>query len=562
MSITSQPTRPPEQAPGPAPSVLETPTGAAPPRPPKREKTGPSAARRWVGIALVVLLFVVGGVTTFLAVRAESVPLLVVAGVLLLAATALAAVLATKWLPRRLYAVLVILSAVAVTVAILVPTAPAVLRCNRPSSGADLSGCDLAGADLAARDLSGADLTKADLHGATLTGADLGGADLAGADLGGANLSGAQLSEAILTSAAAVDSVFADATMVDATLGDADLGGADLSGADLGGADLNGADLREGVLDQADLTAASLDGIDGRQSSAVGTTLAGASMASAKLAGADLSTADLSGADLTAVDLTGARLSSATVENTVLVDAVMTGAHLGGASLTGADLSGADLTGADLSPADLTGATMTGANLTYVNAERTTGLTDAMLGDALGVGQADLVEAVLDARIRFESAAQISRLVAPAVTGKSVDGTHGYAPGPAFHPIVIFTGGSYAAAPWLTASGQHWTPPGLRFTELVLTVEPGQKTVESVSYFYSDGSFAHSIDRIQYTSHLTVREAATGDVVAERTLYGSMPRALETSESEYTYQVTGSKVDYEKDALPWLQELVHPLEQG
>lgn len=86
--------------------------------------------------------------------------------------------------------------------------------------------------------------------------------------------------------------------------------------------------------------------------------------------------------------------------------------------------------------------------------------------------------------------------------------------------------------------------------------------VESVGYFYADGSFAHSIDRIQYTSQLTVLEAATGDVVATRTLSGSMPRALETSESEYTYQVTGGAVDYRHDALPWLKGLVHPLDLG
>lgn len=120
-----------------------------------------------------------------------------------------------------------------------------------------------------------------------------------------------------------------------------------------------------------------------------------------------------------------------------------------------AALDGADLTSADLSPADVTGATLAGTDLTNARLSRTVGLTDAMLGDALGVNQHDLVEAVIDNRLRFEPVPVIQKLLTPVAVGKGVNGTAPYTGGPAFHPIVVLTRCAYAHAPWLATSGER-----------------------------------------------------------------------------------------------------------
>lgn len=109
-----------------------------------------------------------------------------------------------------------------------------------------------------------------------------------------------------------------------------------------------------------------------------------ASLRNMTLENADLSGANLSGMDLSGVNLAGARLTRA--------------------NLTGANLDRANLADTDLTDADLTDASLQDANLAHATVVHARFVRARLYGanfDVLGIGRADLREAMRDHRTEF-----------------------------------------------------------------------------------------------------------------------------------------------------------------
>ncbi|OLF13886.1 hypothetical protein BLA60_01490 [Actinophytocola xinjiangensis] len=158
------------------------------------------------------------------------------------------------------------LGAVAVSAAVLLPTAPAAAvsaPCGPltvPERVADhvipsldqLACADLRGIDFGQEDLEGADLHGSNLQGVSLVQANLTNANLAGADLAGASLSQADLVGANLRGANLRHARLIQADLTRADLRDADLRDAELIQATMYRTDTRDADLRGATLIQVD----------------------------------------------------------------------------------------------------------------------------------------------------------------------------------------------------------------------------------------------------------------------------------------------------------------------
>ncbi|WP_165436415.1 pentapeptide repeat-containing protein [Amycolatopsis suaedae] len=147
---------------------------------------------------------------------------------------------------------------------------------------------------------------------------------------------------------------------------------------DLAGVRLNGANLAQARLVAADLSGATLDDADLRRADLTDASLSGTRMTRARLTntllrGADAEEADFALADLTETDMAGAKLINVFAEQAKLGKANLSGACLRRARLRGAIMTGVRLDGADLAEADLRG----------VDLRDATGLTAAMLAEAV-----------------------------------------------------------------------------------------------------------------------------------------------------------------------------------
>ncbi len=554
---------------------------------------------RWVELGSAVALLVLGVWVAVVAANREDMVRLVGAAVLLAVGLGLAATFAVRHIRRRWLAAVTVLVTLAASVATLVPSTMAVLRCEYPSAGGDLTQCDLARKNLAGWDLSGADLT-----GAALRNSDLGGADLTGARLVSADLSMADLSSADLS---------------DAVLNDADLSAADLSGATLAGADLSRVDLTSATLTGAtgagvDLTGADLTGATATEArfeqavaaelTATGIALDGAQLPDADLSGAQLDQSTIARADFTGATLTSTSWAGASGEDAVFVAADLSGALLDGAALAGAsfanadlgwiqanaaDLQAADLTSADLSratlrradlaganlrdaslagatlaDADVHNASLAGANLSSVDLTNSKGLTHAQLRAALGVPQDELAAAVVRNDLRLESPKAITRVVSRVPGGNGVEDAASYRASSAFHPLVVHGGqGSTGLRQRVNNASGTWAPPALSFTELVATANTTTQTVQVCPYSLS-GMPSTTLTRIRRVLHAKVFSATTGELVAEQTVQGSEPRACQRTEmfslDEATNgkKVYGGQPDY-ATVISWLRNMVHPV---
>lgn len=168
-----------------------------------------------------------------------------------------------------------VLGAVAVSAAVLLPTAPAAAvsaPCGPLTVPERVADHVIPSLDqLACADLRGIDFGQEDLEGADLHGSNLQGVSLVQANLTNANLAGANLADAVL------------------------------SQADLIGANLRGANLRAARIVQADLTRADLRGADLRDAMLIQATLYGADTRDADLRGANLIQANTDPPEPTAV---------------------------------------------------------------------------------------------------------------------------------------------------------------------------------------------------------------------------------------------------------------------
>ena len=155
---------------------------------------------------------------------------------------------------------------------------------------------------------------------------------------------------------------------------DTNLGLAHLEGANLGRVNLSDAKLWGSDLSSLEIWVTNLMGANLEEAYLSGTNLLGANLSGANLLGANLSDTDLGGADLSDADLSNAELSDANFRG-----ANLSGAELWKANLSRANLSGTNLRDAFLAASDLSAALLVGAQL-----EDSKGLTDEMLGQALG----------------------------------------------------------------------------------------------------------------------------------------------------------------------------------
>ena len=146
---------------------------------------------------------------------------------------------------------------------------------------------------------------------------------------------------------------------------------------DFTGVNFQGATLwkkSKGLHGGINLRLAYLDGAD-----LIGANLSGTLLMDVNLSYADLRYANLSNAILIGAKLSGVDLQKANLLNAELMRAKLSGANLWKAKLSRANLSGTNLRDAFLAASDLSAALLVGAQL-----EDSKGLTDEMLGQALG----------------------------------------------------------------------------------------------------------------------------------------------------------------------------------
>jgi len=164
-----------------------------------------------------------------------------------------------------------------------------------------------------------------------------------------------------------------------------------LDNAYLSSADLKEAWLLEAFLRQADLRNAHLENVHLEEANLDGARLIDAHLEGSYLNGVALIKANLERAKLTNAHMEGARLVGANLGGTDLQ-----WAHLNDANLTGTDLGVAHLENAWLIRANLTGANLEGARLTEAhldgaNPEDAKSLKGAILRNAVGLTQKQLV---------------------------------------------------------------------------------------------------------------------------------------------------------------------------
>ncbi|MGC8875381.1 MAG: pentapeptide repeat-containing protein, partial [Chloroflexia bacterium] len=267
-----------------------------------------------------------------------------------------------------------------------------------------------------------------------------------------------------------------------------------------------------------------------------------------------------SGANLSGVNLRQADLSETNLSGADLSHADLSEANLVGADLTGADLSHADLSEANLVGADLTGADLTGAIL-----------DQATLWDVTGGSEALWDQASSLIRAHVNRLPEILSAVEAACSGEGVPGTRSYSGGIGEHPLVVaFEENTLSQEDYLSLWGQiseidrwndrlngSWLPTAIRFTELVACVRAEAVVVETCGPYYTpDGRRAPDITRYRVRVTMTVREAATGRVVARRSFLGSEPRTCGMRESYGTTSIWGSNVAFE-DVRDWLGSLAY-----
>ena len=255
--------------------------------------------------------------------------------------------------------------------------------------------------------------------------------------------------------------------------------------------------------------------------------------------GAPLAGCSFERSDFTGRDLRGANLVSANLKRAVLRKANLAHANLNGAVLTGVDLTDASLDGAILDRVNLVGAT---------------GLTDEALASAAGVGPAQLAAVTTQKQIRLEERDAILNTLKAACTGVGVRGTHVFLDDKQLRTLVVLDAQGNRSDPWGDIPVRNkWEPMALRFTELVACIEPdGRHSVQTCGY-----SGGPAITRYQHRAHVRVVVAASGRILAEDTLQGSVPDECPTTARVSKTTIDGSNVT-RADVTRWLSEKIKP----
>ncbi len=124
-----------------------------------------------------------------------------------------------------------------------------------------------------------------------------------------------------------------------------------------------------------------------------------------------------------------------------------------------------------------------------------------------------------------------------------------YLGGPGPHPIV-FLAPDGTPGTWSDELPDGWEPETPAEAELVACGEEEEMLLEVCPY--AGGS---DIRRYQYTAHIVLRSAATGEQLSLLTIQGEPPRTCATEESVNVSRIDGSHIDFEQ-VKPWLSGYV------
>jgi len=331
----------------------------------------------------------------------------------------------------------------------------------------------------------------------------------------------------------------AGAVLTGCNLAQVSLSGMNLTAANLENAELTGVDLAHAELSQANFRRSDL-----RDVKLNGANLAAASFVQARLTNVDLTDAMLDQANFTGARLVGVNMSGTTLTNVAWENAVLTDTNFTDATLDHVNFKQVSLYGADM-----TGATLSNLTLLVVFLD-VSGVSDAQWADALGVSQADLSAALSLHKVSFERIESISESIKGACQGQAVPGAGAYSPDGRFHAAVVMS----ASGDDPIWAGGGWQPAALRFVDLVACVQDDEGTSAIQTCQYTGGP---PITRYQY--HVTVRliDAATGELAAEKSVFGKPPDACPETAKASIESMYGERVSH-AEISDWLLQFVNP----
>lgn len=152
------------------------------------------------------------------------------------------------------------------------------------------------------------------------------------------------------------------------------------------------------------------------------------------------------------------------------------------------------------------------------------------------------------ANIKREQFHQIVELFKDVSRGTAFNQTT-YYEGQGIHPIICLDWDNDTFY-WTWDLPDDWRPPNETDLELIVYVGDQKEIVLEVCPYTGP-----SISRIQWCVNAELREAKTGEIIDEVTLYGSRPRPCRQWESYGNTRLEGSRVSVDQ-LIEWLEQYV------
>lgn len=143
--------------------------------------------------------------------------------------------------------------------------------------------------------------------------------------------------------------------------------------------------------------------------------------------------------------------------------------------------------------------------------------------------------------------------VTPACSGQGVPGTAAYTAGiPGIHPVLIVPDPNVPS--WKDELKTEWIPPTVAQCQLVVCCDYDWDRLGTCTY-----TGGRTLHRTKPKVHVKLREALTGNLVAETTLYGKAPGSCPSSAtfSSHSQSMTGEKPTCAQ-LEDWLRPYVEP----
>ena len=163
------------------------------------------------------------------------------------------------------------------------------------------------------------------------------------------------------------------------------------------------------------------------------------------------------------------------------------------------------------------------------------------------------------AQAEKEQAQQMGEALAAVCEGQAVSETAAYSQVPGIHPVIVLRG--QEGSSWrvdASYSLAEWQPQGLQNVELVACLQNNATLIETCPYTL-ENSQSVSVERYQYLTHVTLREAKTGQIIAKTDWSGSEPEKCSAQttfkEGEPVKKVYGVAVGG-REVESWLQPYV------